>query len=114
MTMEQVVKIETQPQLSVIEQKKREAGVFVANKLQELQKEGKSKLEAAKIIYEQVKGNDFREEQALAKLLEYFNLRNEVDNRAVEIGKEYPALSFTLQAELPSANDEKYSIQKSE
>ncbi len=112
--MEQVVHLEVEPQLSTIEQQKREAGVFVANKLKELQQEGKSKLEAAKMIYDEIKGNDFRKEQALAKLLEYFNLREDVDNRAIEIGTEYPALSVMLLEEQPVANDAKYSTLKSE
>ncbi len=108
--------IENAPQqearfISTIEQEKKKAGEFVKTRIQELQAEGKSKLEAVKIVYDTVKGHEYRQEQALAKLLEYFNLKEEVSNRAIEIKTQYPAFSILVEEEYPAANDKKYMTQ---
>lgn len=103
---------EPQPIVSIVEQKKLEAAELTSRKIQELIDGGKSKVEAAKDVYESVKGHEYYEEQALAKLLEYFNLQKELDNRAVEIGTKYGAYTVLLDGavEVPAVNDSKYTV----
>lgn len=107
---------EPQPIVSTVEQKKLEAAEFTFQKIKELVEAGKSNVEATKIVYESVKGNEFREEQALAKLLEYFNLKEEVDNRAVELKSTYPAYSAFFDndevIDTPAANDARFAVKK--
>ncbi len=107
---------EPQPIVSIVDQRKLEAAEFTFQKIKELVDGGKSKVEAAKMVYESVKGNEYREEQALAKLLEYFNLKEEVDNRAVELKSKYPAYSAFFDndkvIDTPAANDAKFAIKQ--
>ena len=85
--------ISQEPTMSVVERQKLEASEFVADRINELMKENKSSLEAARIVYEEVKGNEYRKEQATAKLLEFLTLANEVHLRSGEINTKYPAFT---------------------
>ena len=106
--------ISTQPQLSIVERNKKEAGEYVAHKIEQLMSdEGVSSLAAARSVYEMVKGNDYRQEQAAAKLLELLNLQNEIDTRSKEIQDNYGSMSkFTMKgtSNNMAANDEKYLV----
>ncbi len=95
--------------LSIIEQQKAAAAEFVANKINSIQNEqGISVLAAARQVYEEVKGQAYREEQAVAKLLEYLHMQNELSLRKNEIETTFPKFnSFT---EKHAANDERYSV----
>ena len=42
-------------------------------------------LEAAKVVYEEVKGQKYREEQVAVKLLEYLEMKNELSMRGGEL-----------------------------
>ena len=106
---------EQEPQLSIVEQKKMEAGKFIADKIDTLMQDNKelSLLSATRQIYEEVKGQNYREEQASAKLLEYLTMQNEVDLRKGEILETYQALSSVIgrkNSSADSANDDKYLV----
>lgn len=102
--------------LSIIEQQKAAAAEFVANKIDSIQNEqGISVLAAARQVYEEVKGQAYREEQAVAKLLEYLHMQNELSLRRSEIETFSPCLSrYTdvpvANTNTPAANDERYSV----
>lgn len=103
---------ETQPFVS-IEKQKHEAGEYIAHAIETLMSEGTmSPLAAAQSVYETVKGNDYRKEQAAVKLLELLTLESEVSLRQQEIRNMYPAMeNFINQASGQSAaNDEKYLV----
>lgn len=109
---------ETEPSLSIVEQKKQEAGRFVAARIEELMKEGKSVLAAARQVYEEVKGHDYRNEQAVAKLLELLEIQNKRDLHMGELSKVYKAMEKFVDglpetdgaSENPAANDNKYLV----
>jgi hypothetical protein len=106
---------EQAPHLSIVEQKKMEAGKFVADKIDTLMQDNAelSLLNAARQVYEEVKGQNYREEQASAKLLEYLTMQNEVDLRKGEILETYQALSSVISGKntsTSSANDDKYLV----
>jgi hypothetical protein len=106
---------EQAPQLSIVEQQKIEAGKFVADKIDTLMQDNAelSLLNAARQVYEEVKGRNYREEQASAKLLEYLTMQNEVDLRKGEILETYQALSSVISGKntsTSSANDDKYLV----
>jgi hypothetical protein len=113
-------KQEQAPQLSIVEQKKMEAGKFVAERMETLisNDPSLSTLTAAHKVYEEVKGQLYREEQAVAKLLEYLTMQNEVSMRGEELIKSYDALSSVVAREKSvvspqqqqSANDDKYLV----
>ena len=120
--MPETIKIsqEKEPQLSIVEQKKMEAGKFVAERMETLisNDPSLSTLTAAHKVYEEVKGQLYREEQAVAKLLEYLTMQNEVSMRGEELIKSYDALSSVVAREKSvvspqqqqSANDDKYLV----
>jgi hypothetical protein len=60
-------------------------------------------------VYEEVKGNDYRKEQATAKLLEYLSLANEVGLREEEIVTAYPNFASFVKKGAP-ANDARYLV----
>lgn len=99
-----------QAPVSIIEQQKKEAGIFVTDRITSLSQEKNiNNLEAARMVYEEVKGNDYRKEQASAKLLEYLDMANEVDMREKEIINLYPAMN-TIISGGNASNDEKYLV----
>ncbi len=99
-----------QAPVSIIEQQKKEAGIFVTSRINSLiQENNVSNLEATRMVYEEVKGNDYRKEQASAKLLEYLNMANEVDLREKEIVNLYPAMNTIINGR-PASNDDKYLV----
>ncbi len=100
------------PQISLVERQKSEAGKFVAGRLESIMKEDSSLslLTAAHKVHEEVKGNNYREEQAIAKVLEYLTMKNEVDMRGGEITRTYGALSSVVEGRSGAANDEKYLV----
>ncbi len=105
---------EPQPTLSIVERQKSEAENFIKGEMEKLVESGKSKLEAAKIVFDTVKGQEYREEQALSKLLEYFNLRQELYQRAQEINREFPVLAaYSIELDNarnnPAANDDHFT-----
>lgn len=105
----ETIKQEEAPKLSIVEQKKAIAAEFVARRIETLKQEkGLSLLASAREVYEEVKGQDYREEQAVAKLLEYLEMQNELSLRKQEIKGGYPEL-FTF-TENVAANDEKYLV----
>jgi hypothetical protein len=116
----EIIKQEQAPQLSIVEQKKMEAGKFVASRIEALMKEDQemSLLNATRQVYEEVKTHDYRSEQAVAKLLEYLTMQNEVSMRGEELIKSYDALSSVVTqkdqagsfTEKHSANDDKYLV----
>ena len=120
--MPETIKIsqEKEPQLSIVEQKKMEAGKFVASRIEALMQEDQemSLLNATRKVYEEVKTHDYRNEQAVAKLLEYLTMQNEVSMRGEELIKSYDALSSVVAREKSvvspqqqqSANDDKYLV----
>ncbi len=87
-----------EPQLTNIQSEKKHAmqeafdqienvtGVDVANE---------SKLNAARKLLSEVAGTNYRLEQALAKLVEYFQMELEVEMRAAEIKKIFPGANIT-------------------
>jgi hypothetical protein len=99
---------EKAPQLSIVEQKKMEAGKFVASRIKELMNEDKemSFLKATHQVYEEVKGQLYREEQAVAKLLEYLTKSNEVDMQGQEIIRTYPHLDGVVSGKITNASKE--------
>lgn len=100
---------EQTPTLSIIEQQKEIAGEFVANRIEVIKQEKNiGTLEAAKLVYEEVKGEKYREEQAIAKLLEFLNLQNELGLREEEIKRTYSKFSGIVNNH--SAKDEKYLV----
>lgn len=102
-----------QEQLSIVEQKKQEASLFVEQRVTSLmQEENTSLLSAVHRVYEEVKGNDYRKEQATAKLLECLSLANEVGLREEEIVRVYPNLSSFVKkySEEEAANDARYLV----
>jgi hypothetical protein len=97
------------PSLSIVEQKKGEASKFIAGRIEEVKSEkGISILDAARQVYEEVKGQDYRKEQAAVKLLELLNLQNDIALREKEITGAFPALSHLVSNS--TANDEKYLV----
>lgn len=103
---------ETQPLIS-IEKQKLEAGEYVAHAIKVLMNDGElNHCAAAQAVYETVKGNDYRKEQAAIKLLELLDLEDQVRLRQQEIRAAYPAMDdFINQASIQSvANDEKYLV----
>lgn len=106
---------EQAPQLSIVEQQKIEAGKFVASRIETLMNVDPelSLLKAAHQVYEEVKGQSYREEQASAKLLEYLTMRNEVDLREEEIATTYGVLSSVITevgSARKAANGDKYLV----
>jgi hypothetical protein len=104
---------EKAPTLSVVDSKKNEAANFVQGRITALMRgEAISSLDAARRVYEEVRGNDYRQEQATAKLLELLTMRNEVDMRTEEIERTYPSLMSVIDiGEQGSAtNDERYKV----
>lgn len=102
-----------QEQLSIVEQKKQEASLFVEQRITTLmQEENSSLLHAVHRVYEEVKGNDYRKEQATAKLLEYLSLANEVGLREEEIVTAYPNFASFVERPLEGvpANDDRYLV----
>lgn len=100
---------EQTPTLSTVEQQKEVAGEFVANRIEDMKQERNiGTLEAAKLVYEEVKGQNYREEQAAAKLLEFLNLQNELDLREKEIKSMSSSLGRYTNATI--TNDEKYLV----
>ncbi len=96
-------------QLSVVEQQKEIAGEFVMSRIESIRQEKNiGVLEAAKLVYEEVKGENFREEQATAKLLEFLNLQNELGLREEEIKRTYSKLSSLVNNR--ASNDDKYLV----
>ncbi|MCF7843538.1 hypothetical protein K9M47_01425 [Candidatus Gracilibacteria bacterium] len=99
-----------QAPVSIIEQQKKEAGSFVTSRINSLiQENNLSNLEAARVVYKEVKGNDYRKEQASAKLLEYLNMANEIDMREKEIVSTYPSMNTIINIK-PASNDDKFLI----
>jgi len=105
---------ESEPVLvSLVEKQKEAASEFVLTRIEEIQNEkNMSALAAVREVYEEVKGQKYREEQAVAKLLEYLNVRNEADLRKEEIKEVYPKFNTIVDSHSgdPSANDEKYLV----
>jgi hypothetical protein len=108
--------IEMVPKLSNIEKEKAVAAEFVATRIESLIKEKDlSLLASAREVYEEVKGHAYREEQAVAKLLEYLQkqnelylLQDEVKRREGEIKNDFPGISHLTRR--TAANDELYSV----
>jgi hypothetical protein len=97
--------------VSTIEKQKVEASEFIANRIEEIKGENNiSTLVAAHQVYEEVKGVSYREEQAVAKLLEFLNLQNELGLRAEEITEKFPGLTQIVTKGVVSANNEKYLV----
>lgn len=97
------------PSLSIVEKQKEEASRFVAERIGEIKSEkGVSILHAARQVYEEVKGEKYREEQATAKLLEFLNLQNEIVLRKKEITGTFPGLAHLITED--SSNDDKYLL----
>ena len=117
-----------QPQIispiSSLEFKKKEAMQEVFNEIEAIQSEdlGIERLAAVQKLYEEAKGGDYRREQALAKLVEYYRFElesaQELQNRANEIIRIYPEavgrLGFKEAANdssfITSDNDQKYNV----
>lgn len=96
---------------SIIERQKQEASAFVTERISSLINEKNiSKLNAARQVYEEVKGRDYRQEQATAKLLELLEMQNEVDLRTQEIVETYPDMARVITNESGVANDDKYLV----
>ena len=107
--MENQPTLETKGELSIVEQKKAAAAEFIAGRVEALKQEkGLSLLASAREVYEEVKGQDYREEQAIAKLLEYLEMQNELSLRKQEIKDTFSSLStFT---ENDAVHDQKYLV----
>ena len=96
-----------------IEEQKHEASVFISDTIESLVSEkGMSVLAAAHEVYESVKGENYRKEQAAAKLCEYLQLANEVALRKGELESVYPEFLSVMEdmSTAPAANDEKYLV----
>lgn len=111
--------------ISALEFKKKEAMQKIFDDIEALQSEGLGieRLAAAQRLYEEAKGGDYRREQALAKLVEYYTFElesaQEIRNRANEIIRIYPEavgrLGFKEAANdssfnATSANEQKYNV----
>lgn len=103
---------ETVPGLSVVEQKKREAAEFVAGRIETIVNEkGLSLLAAAREVYEEVKGEKYREEQAAGLLLNALEKRNEADMAEKEVTQIYSHFAGIIgNRKTTSSNDERYLI----
>lgn len=100
---------EQRPLLSIVEKQKEEASKFVAERIVEIKAEkGVNVLVAVREVYEEVRGQKYREEQAVAKLLEFLNLQNEVELRGKEIVDIFPGLAHLVTK--TSSDDEKYLV----
>lgn len=111
--MENINQEQTPQMVSIVEQQKAEAAKFIATKINSLQQErGMSVLDATRAVYEEVKGNSYREEQAVSKLLEFLQMQNEVSLRGDEIIHSYSELSRYVSSPTASANDDKFLINK--
>lgn len=105
----ETIKQEEAPKLSIVMEKKETAAKFVADRVLALQKEKNlSLLASAREVYEEVKGQGYREEQAVAKLLEYLEMQNDLSLRKTEIEENFSGMSALT--EKPSLNDEKYLV----
>ncbi len=69
--------------------------------------ESDNKVEASRKFLEEVKGKDYRLEQAAAKLVEYFELQEELGKREGEITRLVPDAVKKL---LSRSGDEKYLV----
>lgn len=93
--------------ISLVEQQKLEASRFVSSRIEELMNQKNlGTLEASKVVYEEVKGHDYRKEQTIAKLVEYLEIQNELSMRGGEL--ERIGLGAFLGKE--SANDARYTV----
>lgn len=108
----ETIKQEGEPKLSIVEEQKEIASKFVAERINTLQKEkGLSLLSAVREVYEEVKGQSYREEQAAALLLLVLEKRNEADTVQQEAFLRYPIFAGIVgDSEISAANDEKYLI----
>lgn len=98
---------------SIVEQQKAEASKYVANRIDAFQQEqGVSVLDAARKVYEEVKGNSYREEQAVSKLLEFLQMQNEVSLRGSEIINSYTELRRYVSPSTTSVNEDKFLLKK--
>lgn len=78
---------------SSIERQKEEAAEFVATRISELTKnEGVTPFEAARKLYEEVKGREYRKEEVVAKLLEVLALKDDIALRIGELKRISPDL----------------------
>ena len=100
-----------EPTLSLKEMQLKEADLFISNRINELAKEGLSFLAAVRKIYEEVKGQKYREEQVAAKLLELLAAQNEVDMRTKEIVQIAPDVAKAINNfSEAAANDDRYKV----
>jgi hypothetical protein len=95
---------EKEPQLTKIEGERMDAMRSALERIEDLIKEGKGNVEAARIFLEEVKGKDYRLEQAAAKLLDRFEMRAELGRRDAEIARFSPGFKYDTEA----ANDQHY------
>jgi hypothetical protein len=100
--------IQEQPPISNRERERSEAGKVVADRIVALINErGVSVLDATKSVYEEVKGKDYRQEEATAKLLEYYEIVHEAELRRGELSRTYPAVK-NINGD--ASNDDKYLV----
>jgi hypothetical protein len=107
------------PQQNNLQEQKRLTMQQIFDKVESLQGEGLGveRLEVIKGLYEEVKGKDYRREEALAKLIEYYELElkaaEELFLRSKEIISVYPGavgrLGF-IAANDDQFNDIKYNV----
>jgi hypothetical protein len=102
------------PTILSVEQQKKEAGIFVTDKVMSYMAEGMSLLASARRIYEEVKGDEYRREQMAVKLLEYLNMSNEVSLRKDELSTLYPAcvglIGAVASPNSTSSNDDRFLV----
>lgn len=106
---------ESAPTLTKVQQEKKWA---MEQALRDIEAEAgqdiKKKLEVAKRLLEEVKGKDYRREQALAKLVEYFTLLLEVEMRKEELERNLSGVSYPPavndQSGLEELEDDKYLV----
>lgn len=99
--------------VSSIENQMKSAAEYVNDAVKQLtNNDGVSGLEAAKKVYEEVKGHDYRKEQVVAKLLELLSMRKELDMRTQEMARYSSELaSLDPGIHMVSAgNDERYTV----
>ena len=100
--------IQEQSPTSNRERERSEAGKVIADRIVALINErGVSVLDATKSVYEEVKGKDYRQEEAAAKLLEYYEIVHEAELRRGELSRSYPAVK-NINGD--ASNDDKYLV----
>ena len=109
--------LQQNPELTKIQFEKRNAMQTAFDRIESMVGEGsgtEGKVEASKKFLEEVRGSDYRLEQATAKLVEFFELELELEKREQELVSILPNMSTKLAAndEFFSENqDKKYSVQ---